>query len=163
MSEPLARVTQDLEVPRGTDVDLDISVPKGWMGRDVLVLPPRRLSCAHCKGGGCDSCGRAGAITLCEKDEQPNPIRVTLPRTNGREVCIRLPEHGGAPMSEGEVCGHLYLRVRTAEEPSPCVELLREGRTGLDEQRIALMKRSLIMASVLLLTFLALLRLSGWI
>jgi hypothetical protein len=43
------------------------------------------------------------------------------------------------------------------------VELLREGRTGLDEQRIALMKRSLIMASVLLLTFLALLRLSGWI
>jgi len=60
----LARVTQDLDEPRGPDVACSIEVPEAWflVGATLQIALPRLLSCARCDGGGCDACERRGAF-----------------------------------------------------------------------------------------------------
>lgn len=165
MSEPLARVTQEIDVPRGADLQFDISVPTAWMGRTVRIALPRKLKCARCDGGGCDPCDRSGAGTLYAEGAPAETVRVALPQAppGGQDVLIRLPEQGGAPTDPSHVRGHLLLRVRFAQEPSPCVSLETQAHRDADAQRRELMKRSLYMAVILVATFIGLLKLSGWL
>jgi len=113
-----------MDVPRGPDVVHRIRVPRAWLesGEVVEFELPRNLACAACDGGGCDSCERAGAITLRGRNELPELLQVTLPArsqdevSDGRGVVIRIPEQGGLP-AEGVPLprGLLLLRVEPAE------------------------------------------------
>ena len=134
-SEPLAQVLGrvtgvDLDTPRGADVVHGIRVDPSWLerGDPIEVTLPRNLRCAECDGGGCDRCGRAGALSLWGRDEPPGVVEVTLPRRSAEQlqreptVVLRIPERGGLPEpSSGQIRGMLLLRVTASPEPDPSV------------------------------------------
>lgn len=161
----LGKVTGDLDAPRGPDVAFQITVPEGWLGREVALVLPRNVHCAACGGGGCDRCERSGAITLRARDEEPAQVRVSLPSAEvaSAGVCLRIPELGGSSPEEGCGRGHLLLTVRVGEEVSRDVTLVHVPGTLSDDARRQLMKRSLTMAVGLIALFLGMLKLSGWL
>ena len=169
MSEVLAKVTtRTLNVPRGPDVLHRIRVPGAWLqsGEVVEFELPRNLTCAACDGGGCDTCERAGAITLRGRHELPEILTVTLPtrkpdaESEPRGVIIRIPEQGGLPPEDGEVLprGLLLLRVEPAELADPGVTRVAPAGRPLSERvmlslRIAASPRGqawLLLAAVLI-------------
>ena len=165
MSQPLGKVTKDLDRPRGPDVEHGIAVERGWFGRPIVLTLPRTLRCAHCGGGGCDRCGRAGALSLRERDDAPTQVQVTLPELPEEqlEVCVRIPEQGGPSNEPGQGRGHLLLRVRAEPRATEEVALVLAPAESLALERRILMKRSLLVAVGLVIVFLALLQLSGWL
>lgn len=107
----LARVTNDLDEPRGPDVLHHVEVPMEWIGEgaSISIALPRLLPCARCEGGGCDVCARKGAFEISAEA----PVVVSLPRQPGgapSAVRLRLPGYGalGAPELPP---GHLILTV----------------------------------------------------
>jgi len=108
----LARVTNDVDEPRGPDVLHNVEVPMEWLeeGASISIGLPRLLICARCEGGGCDVCGRKGAFEPAAVD---GPIVVSLPRQPGAPpsaLRLRLPGYG----ERGEAAlprGHLILTV----------------------------------------------------
>lgn len=113
----LARVTEDLEQPRGPDVMHSVQAPAEWFasGASIEVRLPRLLSCARCEGGGCDACGRRGAFEQVEAGI-PELVEVTLPvPISGAPlsaVRLRLPGRGARDRSESALPnGHLLLTL----------------------------------------------------
>ncbi len=100
MTQVLGKITApEREGPSGPDVMHRIEVPEAWFeeGVHLEIELPQRLACARCEGGGCDACGRSGAITLYAQGEVPLVVHVGLPRAApGGVVLLRIPE-GGAP------------------------------------------------------------------
>ena len=135
MPEVLARVkSRAVEGPRGPDVLHRVKVRREWLtaGEVVELELPRNLACAACGGGGCDACGRSGAITLRQRDEPAEVVEVTLPARSGehlpesRGVTLRIPELGGLPEPGSELPrGVLLLTVVPSLEPDPNIKLLR--------------------------------------
>jgi hypothetical protein len=162
MSQPLAKVTSDLDQARGPDVVFSIVVSPRWFGHTVNVELPRNLNCARCEGGGCDDCQRGGAVSLRDRDDDTHSISVSLPVIDGveRDLRLRIPHQGGASPDPTLGRGHLFLTVRSGSESSPGVSLVDANET---EERRALVKQSLIMAAGLILLFFVMLRLSGWL
>jgi len=121
----LARVTQDGDRPRGPDVELAVRVPTEWLlqGATLEIELPRNLACALCSGGGCDTCGRAGAVSLRGRKDDPQVVEVTLPSQRqdasdspARNLVLRIPEQGGLPLENAELPrGNLLLRFQAAE------------------------------------------------
>lgn len=108
----LARVTNDLDEPRGPDVLYSVEVPMEWLeeGASVSIALPRLLPCARCEGGGCDVCGRKGAF---EVPSLEGPVVVSLPRQSGaapNALRLRLPGYG-ALADASLPLGHLILTV----------------------------------------------------
>jgi hypothetical protein len=124
-------VTGPVDVPRGPDVLHRVRVPGSWLdeGATIELDLPRNLSCAKCSGGGCDSCGRAGAVTLRGRREPAEIVRVTLPKrgdsaeltASERGVVIRIPERGGHSEIEGMPRGLLMLTVVASMQVEPGV------------------------------------------
>jgi hypothetical protein len=69
---------------------LELSVPPGWAGGRARVRVPRAVTCQRCEGGGCDSCGRGGALRTPE-DEADRALTVQLPSDLSRAVAVRVP------------------------------------------------------------------------
>ncbi len=161
----LGKVTFDLEAPRGPDVTMQIVVPETWFGKEVLVVLPRNLRCAACDGGGCDGCGRAGAVSLRGREDQPTEIRVSLPARDAERpgVCLRIPEEGGTATNPELGRGHLLLTIKAGDAPSGEVSLVQVSPVLSDLERRSLMKRSVAMAVGLILLFIGMLKLSGWL
>jgi hypothetical protein len=119
----LARVTQDIDEPRGPDVVYSIEVPARWLevGATVQLQLPRLLSCARCQGGGCDSCERRGAFEQLASGI-PSELALTLPRQAAgpcSTVCLRLPASGARAAADSELpSGHLLLTV-LPRDPTP--------------------------------------------
>ena len=134
MPEVLARVTsRAVEGPRGPDVLHRVKVLRDWLsvGEVIELELPRNLACAACGGGGCDRCGRSGAITLRKRDEPAEVVEVTLPvRSNddlpdSRGITLRIPEQGGLPEHGSDLPrGLLLLTVVPSPEPDPTIKLL---------------------------------------
>jgi hypothetical protein len=107
----LARVTNDLDEPRGPDVQYGVEVPMEWLeqGASVSIVLPRLMTCARCEGGGCDICARKGAFEVTTE----GPVVVSLPRQPGATpsaLRLRLPAYGA--LGEPELPpGHLILTV----------------------------------------------------
>jgi hypothetical protein len=110
-----------------------VKVLRDWLSRgEVIELElPRNLACAACGGGGCDRCGRSGAITLRKRDEPAEVVEVTLPvRSNddlpdSRGITLRIPEQGGLPEHGSDLPrGLLLLTVVPSPEPDPTIKLL---------------------------------------
>ena len=121
----LGRVTGTLDLPRGPDVVHRIRVPGAWLdeGAAIEIELPRNLACAKCKGGGCDACGRSGAITLRGRGEPTEIVQVTLPKrddsaeltASGRGIVLRVPERGGLSDSTELPRGILMLTVISSD------------------------------------------------
>jgi hypothetical protein len=162
----LAQVTGDLNAPRGADGSLTITVPPQWLeqGSRLLVRVPKKLVCAACEGGGCDACARSGALTLPETSEEERVLAVTLPSLDGaHEVALRIPGRGMPSKDPTEPAGHLILKIVPGPSPSPSVAVDRtESSRGLAHLDRSLIARSTLMAVGLILLFLGMLRLSGW-
>ncbi len=134
MEHVLGKVTGDYERSGGADALLDIVVDRRLL-RDACTIEvdlPRNLSCASCEGAGCDSCGQSGAITVRERSEPPEVLRLTLPRQefeagmapdSQRAILLRIQGRGGLPSSG--VCpsqrGLLLLRIKVSGALSDCV------------------------------------------
>jgi hypothetical protein len=135
LPEVLARVTsRAVEGPRGPDVLHRVKVKREWLtiGEVIELELPRNLSCAACGGGGCDKCGRSGAITLRRRNEPAEIVEVTLPVRSqdevpdSRGITLRIPEQGGLPEAGSELPrGVLLLTVIPSAEPDPSIKLLR--------------------------------------
>src|SRR5689334_17791612 len=85
-----------------------------------------------CGGGGCDACGRSGAITLRRRHEPAEMVEVTLPtrpadeQPDSRGITLRIPEQGGLPEHGSDLPrGVLLLTVVPSPEPDPSIKLLR--------------------------------------
>lgn len=136
LPEILARVTsRAVEGPRGPDVLHRVKVRREWLtvGEAIELELPRNLTCAACGGGGCDTCGRSGAISLRQRDELAEVLEVTLPARpadaelpEGKGLTLRIPEQGGLPEAgSGLPRGTLLLTVVPSKEPDFRVKLLR--------------------------------------
>jgi hypothetical protein len=134
LPEVLARVTsRAVEGPRGPDVLHRVKVLRDWLtlGEVIELELPRNLACAACGGGGCDRCGRSGAITLRKRDEPAEVVEVTLPARpsdelpDSRGITLRIPEQGGLPEHGSELPrGLLLLTVVPSAEPDPTIKLV---------------------------------------
>lgn len=120
----LARLDIDPAENRGPDVVHRITVPAAWLfrGGTLGCQLPRKLACARCEGGGCDTCGRSGVVAIQPK-EQPDLERVEVNLTGGRDSAraIRVPERGGLAAEPDGCRGSLILELRVGE-PSQGVE-----------------------------------------
>lgn len=125
-----------MEGPRGPDVLHRVRVPRQWLsaGEVIELELPRNLACAACGGGGCDACGRSGAITLRQRDELAEVVEVTLPtrpRADAEEselqgLTLRIPEQGGLPEPGSDLPrGMLLLTLVPGDEADARVKLLR--------------------------------------
>jgi hypothetical protein len=109
-------------------------VRREWLtvGEVIELELPRNLACAGCGGGGCDACGRSGAITLRMRDEPAEVVEITLPsrpvdgQRDSGGITLRIPEQGGLPELGSDLPrGVLLLTVVPSNEPDPSIKLLR--------------------------------------
>lgn len=68
-----------------------IDVPRHWLteGAELELVVPRILSCDHCDGGGCEGCGKSGALRAPEA-ETARTLRLGVPSGHERAVQLRL-------------------------------------------------------------------------
>jgi hypothetical protein len=110
---------------------LELSVPTGWAGGRARVRVPRVVTCQRCEGGGCDACGRGGALRTPE-DEAARAITVQLPADLSRAVAIRVPR----PFADASPIAQLILTFA----PGPAgdrVELVSPARVAGGDDRSA--------------------------
>jgi hypothetical protein len=127
LAKVLGKVTTGAHpVQRGPDVTHRVRVPRPWLerGEPIELELPRNLACAACRGGGCDTCGRSGAVTMRGRNEPPEIVQVTLPEWSSPEgeptssVTLRIPEQGGLPAEGSRLPrGLLLLTVIPDEQP----------------------------------------------
>lgn len=170
MSNVLGKVAlQSLEEPRGADVTLSVRVPASWLatGETIEVELPRNLACAHCDGGGCDVCERAGAVSLRERQAPPESLRVSLPTHEaaeaGKSIVLRIPARGGFAADADRPRGLLMLKVTGAAEADDNVRLVSPPAHRELRAPPEVVLRSLVIAIVLVVLFVLMLRLSGWL
>lgn len=143
MSQVIGRVVTGVhETLRGPDVIHRVAIRREWLlaGETIELVLPRNLSCATCEGGGCDRCGRSGAITLRSRGEAPVSVQVTLPRRSSQELreqpafVVRVPDHGGAAAREDMPRGLLLLKITTSSGTDAGIVLSRPSAppTGSD-------------------------------
>lgn len=94
---------------------LCIEVPGAWLvgAVELAVTAPARIVCARCDGGGCDGCGRSGALR--------GPVEV-----EARTLSVHLPDgsRGGAmlrlvqPFGVAASIEQLLVEVRPASRAS---------------------------------------------
>ncbi len=131
MAKVLGRVTGAIDVPRGPDALYRVHVPSAWLeeGATIELELPRNLTCSACQGGGCDACDRAGAVTIRDRKDPAETVRVTLPQpaesssppsSGKRGLVVRIPERGGHPPGDSNLPrGNLMLVVLEGEEAGP--------------------------------------------
>ncbi len=129
MPKPLARVTDvaALEATTGACGRLELAVPEGWAATSVTLAieAPRLLSCERCQGGGCDRCGKSGALRA-PAAAAARRLELTLPAGVKEGTLVRIPwPFGDEREAEGEreqqgdlVIEQLIVVVRFAATPS---------------------------------------------
>gem|GEM_PF-1278845 len=99
----------------------ELDVPREWLahGARVSFVVPSRVACARCEGGGCDGCGRSGALRLDVPDAR-RCIELTLParasdgrgsRTAVEAFVVRLVR----PLGDEAPLEQLVVLVRAAD------------------------------------------------
>lgn len=129
MAPSLGRIDLPGEVRRGLDLAHRVRVPATWLvaGATVRVRLPRLLSCAACSGGGCDACGRAGAVSVSGKEEAPKELEVSFgARPKAEALVIRIPERGAPDPTGALPRGVLLLTIVPGEAADAGVELACE-------------------------------------
>lgn len=129
MAQALGRVVDSSALdacaePRGRHA---IEIPVAWVGAEILVEIPARISCARCDGGGCDGCNRRGGHRI-EGDEQDRSVRVKLPHAMDGTVVLRLVRPFG---DEDASIAQLHLEARVGSEASTGVILCALARSDV--------------------------------
>lgn len=117
-----------------------IDVPRGWRGKLVRIIAPRRVTCSRCDGGGCDSCSKSGAFRL-EGDDPARTFDVVLPESDHALLRIVHPLGDAGPLDI------LLLETRHAERASDCVRPARA--TVLAHERAGATPLGILMAIAL--------------
>ncbi len=123
---------------------MSVMVSAAWLlaGARVTIQVPARLSCGACDGGGCDRCGRSGAVRLA-LDPVRRTTAIGLPATRDGRVVLRLARPLG-----GEVgLDQLSVEVIAAESPSDHCALVEDDRPTL-RPRTLLVGMLVIMAAL---------------
>jgi hypothetical protein len=123
MASELARLLDpsELDALTGPHGKMTTTLARSQLGSPVDIVVPSRLVCARCDGGGCDSCGRSGAIRL-ELPEAERTTQVVLPSDAREAMRVRLvrPIEGLEQLT-------LEVRVTTSTDmvlaPRPGLEL----------------------------------------
>ncbi len=114
MSTPLGSVLErdELSTGAGPRGRLTVDVPEAWLvaGTVLELVVPARLACARCEGGGCDACGRSGAVRI-QGSEDERHVRVTL---SGAARGLRLVR----PLGPDAGLDQLIVELRPAAAPS---------------------------------------------
>lgn len=134
MAHILGKVVADKDDQSGPDVLLDIVVERDWLreAKTIEIELPRHLTCAACQGEGCGICGHSGAITVRERSEIAEIVRVTLPHRDPmspdmpdstRALTLKVPGYGGLPSPDSKVAarGRLLIRINTSGPVSSCI------------------------------------------
>jgi hypothetical protein len=131
-----------LDADVGPRARVKITVPAGWADGASLVevALPRALECARCEGGGCDGCGRSGALRG-PASEAERIVRVQLPRGLGEGVALRLAQ----PFGRSSPIAQLWLEVRPGVAAASSVR--RIPRAG--PERRPVMPRMVLATAVL--------------
>lgn len=109
---------QALDDEHGHRGRLRITVPAAWTNApcELELVVPLRLPCARCDGGGCDGCGRSGAVKA-PRGEAERTLSARLPKGIEEGVALRIAQPFGA---EGEIV-QLFVEVRVGAAASPGV------------------------------------------
>jgi hypothetical protein len=109
----------ELDACTGPRARLRVHIPGAWLadGVDLAVTTPARLACASCDGGGCDTCGRSGAVRA-PADTSARLVRTRLPPAQGRPAIMLRIAHPFGPEHD---IRQLLLEVVGAEAASPGV------------------------------------------
>lgn len=92
-----------------------VRVPASWAaaGSQIALTVPARVECARCEGGGCDGCGKSGALRA-PPDPSARALRVEIPKGSTGGVALRLAH----PFGEDAEIEQLIIEVRCGEAPS---------------------------------------------
>ena len=92
---PLARVADPAELAqaKGPRARLRVTIPASWLEQDVSlqIQAPKLLRCTACGGGGCDQCGRSGALQAPAAQAE-RVLRVSLAARCKLPCAVRLAE-----------------------------------------------------------------------
>ena len=114
MSTPLGSVLErdDGTGQAGPRGRLTVDVLEAWLeaGTVLEIVVPARLACARCEGGGCDECGRSGAIRIAGAEEERR-LRITLSES-ARGLRLTRPLGPDAGLDQ------LIVELRAAAVPS---------------------------------------------
>lgn len=118
VARALARVV-DTSPDTGSCGVADIVVPADWLAEPtrVALTLAKRIKCGRCHGGGCDGCGRSGAIRLADEADE-RELELALPGRAPCEVRLRDPFGAGHPRV-------LLLRIQPGDEHSAGLRRLR--------------------------------------
>lgn len=154
MNQQLARVLDPKQVDDSADPigKMSIEVPDAWAGCAVALSVPRLLPCGACDGGGCDRCGRSGALRR-SADSSEDELELTLPAPLDGPVRVRLVR----PFDDDEL-GILLIDIVPAELPSPSCRRLQAVRVQQPNTSTLPWGVWTLAAGALLLLVLALLR-----
>lgn len=109
-----------LDSSRGPSARVRVGVEAGWRRGDTLaIVVPERLPCARCDGGGCDSCGRSGALRA-PADPDARTVRVEVPDVPAAGVAIRLVK----PFGEAVDVEQLRVELRNDARSDAGVSVL---------------------------------------
>ena len=105
----------ELDAAAGARGRLRVMVLEAWAEERAFVeiTTPTRVACARCEGGGCDGCGRSGALRTPE-EPAARVVQVQLPARLGAGVALRLVR----PFGEEASIEQLLLEIVAGPEPS---------------------------------------------
>jgi hypothetical protein len=128
MKSDLARVLDpaSLDASSGARARLRVRVEAAWLveGAELSIDAPARLGCARCDGGGCDGCGRSGALRA-PAEAEARALRVHVPAGDGRGLAVRLVRPFGPDAEVDQLVLELEgapasdERVRRVPKPAP--------------------------------------------
>lgn len=103
---------------------MTVDVPESWLeaGTVLEIVVPKRLACARCDGGGCDGCGRSGAIRI-DESEEARTVRITLSESARAVRLIR-------PLGADAGLDQLVVELRPAAVASELCRRVRGGPRG---------------------------------
>ncbi len=161
MKRDLARVLDPaaLAAAGGARARLRVEVPSAWLlaGAELEITLPARIGCARCDGGGCDGCGRSGALRAPD-DPAERAIRVHLPAGDGRAVALRIVR----PFGVATDVDQLVLEIGPASECDARVRRIeRKPEAEGSEGSIAWSPAAMAATAIVVLGMLAALLMGG--
>lgn len=129
MKQQLARLLdpEALDAATGPRARLRVRVDAAWLveGAELEITAPKRLECARCGGGGCDGCGRSGALRAPVRT-RARAIRLHVPAGEGHAVGLRLVHPFGARAAIEQ----LLLELEPSTEPDARVKRIDSAAEG---------------------------------
>ncbi|HZF49589.1 MAG TPA: hypothetical protein VE093_13110 [Polyangiaceae bacterium] len=128
-----------LDASAGARGRLRVEVPAAWMneGSAIEVAVPARILCDRCDGGGCDGCGRSGALRAPD-DPRGRAVRLQVPAGSGGGVAVRIVR----PFGDEAAIEQLIVEVRAGASPSPGVVRRSPALANTNTNRITKISQS---------------------